>query len=168
MKSVSTVYGIFRTRGALEHTIDVLREEGFKSPDLSVIVGPPTRTGPPSEASSSTLLAIDRSQSGGWFAGVVQFALGSTLLQSTTAPQVAPPLGAETTQSGVHLSSFVEHGGLLLIVRVYSRTEEEVAVEVLEDGGAEYVVTAPARVDTRTRTVAPPMNVTGTNATSAG
>ena len=121
-----TVYGMFRSRSLLEKTIEVLREEGFRSPDLSVLIG------------NTTERSFLNTESGGF----LPYPRPSWILGTRAFPLLShsPTQAPEDLFTSNRIPQFVARGGLLLSVEAKDDGSAEVATEVFEDAGAAYFV----------------------------
>jgi hypothetical protein len=124
-----TVYGMFRSRSLLEKTIEVLREEGFRSPDISVLIGKTTES-PFLNTESGSFASSPRPS---WISGTLALPLrGNSFTHSN-----------EDLFTSNRVPQFVARGGLLLAVNTQDQECAEVATEVLEDAGvAHFIVKA--------------------------
>jgi|688.fasta_scaffold829869_1 hypothetical protein len=127
MQKIYQIYAVFSSRSAVESVIDVMREEGFRSPDLQVMVGLPDDL----ETKDQEKLHLHAHK---WFAGVpashIQSDLGGFV-------QKANPLST-TRNLEPALYEYLSRGGLLLAITIHGTSERVIALEVLEDMGVTW------------------------------
>ncbi len=159
MADYVSVCGILRSRSEVEKTIDILREESFRSPDISISVGavPGDDVVEKLRSSSIDYSSSKLSTAGGmrgWLAGVVATVVPSVsilednLSKSSSAPQKSLATGPvmpwdhdflSVRHPLIHYQTAVESGGILLAVNAPSGARAEIAQEVLEDAGAQFI-----------------------------
>lgn len=130
MKRIYEIYAVFSSRSAIESVIDVMREEGFRSPDLQVMVGLPDEVEPTASQNSEKLHLHAHK----WFAGVpashINSDLGGFLPRGNSFSRTANLEPA--------LYEYLSRGGLLLAITIRNSSERAVALEVLEDIGVTW------------------------------
>jgi hypothetical protein len=127
MKNKYQIYAVFSSRSAIESVIDVMREEGFRSPDLQVMVGLPEDV----ERTDAEKLHLHAHK---WFAGVpashIHSDLGGFVQRANSFSRTANLEPA--------LYEYLAKGGLLLAITICNSSERAVALEVLEDIGVTW------------------------------
>lgn len=104
-----------------------MREEGFRSPDLQVMVGLPEQV----EPTDSGKLHLHAYR---WFAGVPASHIHSDLSGFVTRE----PAYSRTANLEPALYEYLSRGGLLLAITIHNSSERAVALEVLEDIGVTW------------------------------
>src|SRR6266404_2131971 len=161
----TAVFGIYRTRGDVENTVDTLRREGFRNTDISVLF--PENEGTKDFAHEKNTKAPEGATTGatsgaviggglGWLAGIGALAIPGLGPFIAAGPIVAALAGAGAggvvggltgALVGMGIPEFeakryegrVKEGGLLLSVHCDDSKWVKKAKEILEETGAEDV-----------------------------
>ncbi len=161
------VFGIYKTRGAVEAAVDHLKTNGFRNSDVSVLL--PSNSATNDFAHEKATKAPEGAATGaasgavlggglGWLIGVGALAIPGIGPFVAAGPIVAAIAGAGVggTVGGVtgaligmgvpeyeakRYESYVKDGGILLSVHVENSDYEKRAKEILEMSGAENIDT---------------------------
>lgn len=161
------VFGIYKTRGAVEAAVDQLKTNGFRNSDVSVLL--PSNAATNDFAHEKATKAPEGAATGaasgavlggglGWLVGVGALAIPGIGPFVAAGPIVAAIAGAGVggTVGGVtgaligmgvpeyeakRYESYVKDGGILLSVHVENSDYEKRAKEILELSGAESIDT---------------------------
>src|SRR5437879_9256005 len=170
----TAVFGIYRTRGDVENTVDTLRREGFRNTDISVLF--PENEGTKDFAHEKNTKAPEGAATGaasgavvggglGWLAGIGALAIPGLGPFIAAGPIMAALAGAGVGGAvggltgaliGMGIPEYeakryegrVKDGGILLSVHSDSSDETKRAKEILQQTGAQDISsTGEARGD---------------------
>lgn len=119
----TTLFGFFSSRGTLHDTIDVLREEGFRSTELSVMLA---------ISLADEVVVSEHDYSRGWLRGVIAHIFSF----KSTSEKTQLRMQSEPTRV---VRQFIKNGGIILSIFAADESSSLVASEVLEDAGIRFV-----------------------------
>jgi len=178
MAGNTAVFGMFKSRAAIERAVDMLRKEGFRAADISVLF--PENLGTKELAHEKHTKAPEGAAGGagtgavlggalGWLVGIGALAIPGLGPFIAAGPILAALAGAGVggTVGGVvgglvglgvpeyeakRYEGFIKEGGILMSVHSDDSTWTRRAKALLENSGAEHVSSATeARADVPTQ-----------------